>query len=309
MRVHRGVDDLPSFKNAILTIGTFDGVHCGHQSIIKRINQMADGLNGESVILTFHPHPRLVINPDDRSLKLINTLEEKIKLLERYGINNLVIATFSKAFSQYSAEAYVREFLWEKFRPRKVVIGYDHHFGNNREGNISLLRQMGEELGFEVEEIEKQVVEDIGVSSTKIRKALQNGEIVTAKQLLGHPFSFSGKVVEGASRGKELGFPTANILVEDQNKLIPGNGVYAVKPIIKGHAYQGMLNIGQRPTFNGSSRSIEVNVFDFDENLYGTVIDIELVEKIRDEKKFDSANDLVEQLKNDREKSQSILTN
>ena len=309
MKVFRGVDDLPAFKNGILTIGTFDGVHCGHQTIINRINDIEEKYDGESIILTFHPHPRLVLNPNDTSLKLINTLDEKIELLDHYGIDNLVIAPFSKEFAESSAESYVRDFLWEKFRPKRVVIGYNHHFGNNREGNIGLLENIGDELGFGVEEIEKQIVDHLGVSSTKIRNAITNGEIETANHLLGHYFSFAGKVIKGDNRGKTLGFPTANVLVEDANKLIPGNGVYAVQATIDKQQYGAMLNIGQKPTFNGTSRSIEAHIFDFDDDIYGTVIDIELVEKIRDEKKFESADDLVVQLKDDQVKAQSILSN
>lgn len=309
MKVFRDITNLPAFNNGVVTIGTFDGVHTGHQEIIKRINQSAQNIEGESIILTFHPHPRLVLHPEDKSLKLINTLDEKIALLDWYGTDNLIIAPFTLEFSQLSAEAYVKEFLWKLIHPGKVVIGYNHHFGNDRAGDIQLIREMGNQLGFEVEEIEKQMVDQIAVSSTKIRNALAEGDIDAANSLLGHNFSMRGKVVEGHRRGQELGFPTANLEIDNPNKLIPANGVFAVRILLGGVEHSGMLNIGFRPTFDGSDQTMEVHIFDFNHDIYGTEIDIEFIAPIRKEMKFDSAEDLIEQLGKDRDVSKKILSN
>ncbi len=307
MRIFHGVDHLPQFRNGALTIGTFDGVHTGHQEIIRRINKAAADMLGESIILTFHPHPRMVLHQDDDNLRLINTLEEKTALLEKYGTDNLIITPFSATFSNMTAEQYVEDFLWKKIRPRKVIIGYDHHFGKNRSGNISLLTEMGKKLGFEVEEIEAQTIENISVSSTKIRKALMAGDVETANILLGHFYSISGKVVSGENIGTSLGFPTANIQVRDQHKLIPANGVYAVRVGLDEQIFKGMMNIGLRPTFNGAHQTIEVHLFDFSKDVYGMEIVIEPVAFIRQEMKFDSSNDLITQLQKDKTASGKIL--
>lgn len=307
MRVCKGVDNLPEFRNGILTIGTFDGVHTGHQEIIRRINQLAADINGENIILTFHPHPRMVLQPDDTSLKLLNTMDEKISLLSKYGVDNLILAPFSKEFSQISAQEYVEDFLWRKIHPRKVVVGYNHEFGRNRSGNIALMREMSRTLGFEVVEIEAQTWENISVSSSKIRNALTAGDLETANSLLGHYYSVTGKVVRGDQRGKKIGYPTANISVRDPQKLIPANGVYAVKVEVDGAAYGGMLNIGLRPTFNGQHETIEAHIFDFAQNVYGTEITVEFVAAIRNEMKFKSAEELTKQLAKDKKTSLKIL--
>lgn len=307
MRVCKGVDNLPEFRNGILTIGTFDGVHAGHQEIIRRINRIALEINGETIVLTFHPHPRMVLQPDDASLKLLNTPDEKIRLLSHYGIDNLILIPFSKEFSRLSAQQYVEDFLWKKIRPRKIVIGYDHRFGNKREGDINLMRTLADKLRFEVVEIEAQMVENISVSSTKIRNALLTGDLETANSLLGRYYSISGKVVRGDQRGTKFGFPTANISVRDPHKLIPASGVYAVRVVVDGEMYGGMLNIGMRPTFNGQHETIEVHIFDFAQNIYGTQINIEFVGSIRKEIKFKSADELVAQLAKDKETSLKIL--
>lgn len=307
MRVFRGVENLPEFKNPVFTTGTFDGVHTGHQEIIRRINKLAADGNGENIILTFHPHPRMVLHQDDGNLKLLNTLEEKINLLSRYGVDNLVVTPFSKEFSQLTAEQYVENFIWKKFHPRKVVMGFNHRFGNHRAGDIQLMAAMGKKLGFEVEEIEAQMVENISVSSTKIRNAVTNGEMETAKALLGHPYTLTGRVVTGEHLGKKLGFPTANLKIEDADKLIPANGVYAVLVRVDETLYGGMLNIGFRPTFNGKKQTIEVNIFDFNEEIYGMHIGVDLVASIRKEMKFNSADGLIQQLKKDKEASLKIL--
>lgn len=307
MRVFKNVDGLPEFKNGVLTIGTFDGVHQGHQQIIKRINQLAAENGGESIILTFHPHPRLVVNPNDTSLKLLNTLEEKIELLERYGVHNLIVAPFSVEFSQLTARQYVEDFLWKNIRPKTVVIGYDHRFGNNREGGIELFRQMAMELGFGVEEIAKQMVDDLAVSSTKVRHALQTGDIAQASNLLGHEYSLQGTVVEGHQMGRQLGFPTANIHLNNPNKLVPAQGVYAIKAKVAGHWYPAMLNIGNNPTFENRAASIEAHLLDFDQDIYGAEIAVAFVERLRDELKFDSAEALIAQMKADEAQSRKIL--
>jgi len=307
MRVFRGIENLPEFKNPVFTTGTFDGVHTGHQVIIRRLNQLAANSNGENIILTFHPHPRMVLHKDDSNLKLLNTLEEKTSLLSKYGVDNLVVTPFSKEFSQLTAEQYVEDFIWKKFYPRKVVMGFNHRFGNNRTGDIELMTAMGKKLGFEVEEIEAQMVENISVSSTKIRNALTGGEIETANSLLGHPYTLTGKVVTGEHLGKKLGFPTANLKIEDADKLIPANGVYAVIVKVDETNFGGMLNIGFRPTFNGKKQTIEVHIFDFNEEVYGMNIGVDLVASIRKEMKFNSVDELIHQLKKDKEFSLKIL--
>ncbi|MDZ4846537.1 MAG: bifunctional riboflavin kinase/FAD synthetase [Chitinophagales bacterium] len=307
MRVFRGIENLPEFKNPVFTTGTFDGVHTGHQVIIRRLNQLAANSNGENIILTFHPHPRMVLHKDDSNLKLLNTLEEKTSLLSKYGVDNLVVTPFSKEFSQLTAEQYVEDFIWKKFYPRKVVMGFNHRFGNNRTGDIELMTAMGKKLGFEVEEIEAQMVENISVSSTKIRNALTGGEIETANSLLGHPYTLTGKVVTGEHLGKKLGFPTANLKIEDADKLIPANGVYAVIVKVDETNFGGMLNIGFRPTFNGKKQTIEVHIFDFNEEVYGMNIGVDLVASIRKEMKFNSVDELIQQLKKDKEFSLKIL--
>lgn len=308
MRVLTNVNELPAFRNGVLTIGTFDGVHQGHQEIINHIKSTADEIGGESIILTFHPHPRLVINPNDTSLKLITTLEEKIDLLAHYGVDNLIVAPFSKAFSQISAEAYVKDFLWKNIHPKVVVIGYDHRFGNNREGGIELLQQMAPDLGFEVQEIEKQTVDNIDVSSTKVRNALLQGDIAKANTLLGHLFSVQGTVVKGAQRGRLLGYPTANIDLGNANKLVPKTGVYTVRVHHNGTILGGMMSIGFNPTFNGQEQTIEVYIFDFDQDIYGQQIKVEFLAYLRPEAKFENVEALIEQMHQDGIESKKILT-
>lgn len=307
MRVFRNVDGLPEFKNGVLTIGTFDGVHQGHQQILKRINQLAAEQGGESIILTFHPHPRLVVNPHDTSLKLLNTLEEKIALMEHYGVDNLIVAPFSVEFSQLTARQYVEDFLWKNIRPKTVVIGYDHRFGNNREGGLELFLQLGEELGFEVEEIAKQMVDDLAVSSTKVRNALQAGDVAQANNLLGHEYSLHGTVVEGHQMGRQLGFPTANIHPNNPNKLIPAQGVYAVRVKLEGELYPAMLNIGNNPTFENRTGTIEAHLFDFDRDIYGMELDVYFVQRLRDELKFDGKDSLIAQMQEDEKVSRKLL--
>lgn len=307
MRVHREINALPAFNNGVLTIGTFDGVHRGHQQIIKRVNQLARNNGGESILLTFHPHPRLVIKPDDTSLKLINTLEEKIDLLEQYGLDNLIITPFSREFSSQPPEDYITKFLWEKIRPHTIVIGYDHRFGKNRAGDIELMREYGQQLGFQVEEIEKQLVDDLAVSSTKVRNALQAGNIEQATSFLGHGFSMEGIVVKGDKIGSDIGFPTANIFTDNPNKLIPDDGVYAVQVEVQGEQHDGMLYIGPRPTLPNSSHRIEVNIFNFNKDIYGDKIRLHFISRIRGDEKFESMDAMAQQLQRDKEETIRVL--
>lgn len=307
MRLFRTVNDLPEFKHGVLTIGTFDGVHQGHQQIIERINEKAKASNGESILLTFHPHPRLVINPNDTSLKLLNTLNEKIALLEQYGVDNLIIAPFSKEFSQLTAEQYVNDFLLGQIRPSEIVIGYDHKFGNDRRGDIDLLRSIAEPKGVKVEEISKQTVDDIAVSSTKVRKALQGREIEKANSLLGHEYVLHGKVVHGKKNGRKIGYPTANIDTGNPNKLIPANGVYVVRVEVDGQKLGGMLSVGTNPTFEGTEQTVEVHIFDMNSDIYGKDIAVTFIASIREEKKYDSVDALVEQMKEDERISRKML--
>lgn len=299
MRVFRDLNNLPVFKNSVLTIGTFDGVHKGHQKLIERINIQAKENDGESIIVTFHPHPRIVINPEDKSLRLLNTIEEKISLLETYGVDNLVIVPFSRDFSEQSAEEYISNFLVKNFQPKNIVIGYDHKFGKNRSGDFHLLEKMKEQYGYSMEEISKETLDDIGISSSKIRNSLQQGEIKLANELLGHNYTLTGTVVRGMQNGRKLGFPTANIQVNDEYKLIPKTGIYVVRVHVANETHKGMLSIGYNPTFEGKEQTIEVNILDFDKDIYGSSLTLEFIDFIRNEKKFDSIEALIEEIKND----------
>lgn len=312
MRVFRDLHNLPAFKNSVITIGTFDGVHKGHQKLIERINFQAKQTNGESIIITFHPHPRIVINPEDKSLRLLNTIEEKILLLEKYGVDNLVIVPFSRNFSEQEAEDYIENFLVKNFHPKSIVIGYDHKFGKNRSGDYHLLEKMKSEFNYKMEEISKETLDDIGISSTKIRTALQTSEIKLANELLGHNYTLTGTVVRGLQNGRKLGFPTANIQVNDEYKLIPKTGIYAVRVHVSdtekvSDTKAGMLSIGYNPTFEGKEQTIEVNILDFAQDIYGNTLTLEFIDYIRDEKKFDSLDTLIAEMKNDEKVTKEIL--
>ncbi|MBK8658170.1 MAG: bifunctional riboflavin kinase/FAD synthetase [Bacteroidetes bacterium] len=308
MNVYSHLDSLPAFKNSVITIGTFDGVHLGHQKIISRLNALSEKWSGESIIITFHPHPRLVINPQDSSLRLLNTIDEKIALLEKYGIQNVVVVPFSRDFSEQPAEDYIRKFLVRNFNPIMVVIGYDHKFGKNRTGDYHLLESMKQELNYELEEITKETLDDIAISSTKIRQSLQNGDVTLANELLGYPYTITGTVVRGYQRGRELGYPTANILVNDEFKLIPSTGIYAVKVHVRDAVYNGMLSIGYNPTLSGKTQTVEVNILDFKGDIYGDNITIEMVEYLRGEIKFSSVPELIEAIKKDEEKTRQVFS-
>ncbi len=308
MNIHRDLDTLPEFQNSVITVGTFDGIHKGHQEIIKKLTALAKEIDGESLVVTFHPHPRSIIYPEDDSLKLINTLEETTNILGQYPIDHFIIAPFTKQFSEISAEEYVKTFLVEKFHPKKVAIGYDHHFGNGRNGGIQLLEDLAPSFGYEVEEIPKKVVDDISVSSTKIREAISTGKVEIANSMLGYLFTMKGLVVKGNQIGHSLGFPTANIEIEDSSKIIPSDGVYAIKVMCDGQEYNGMLNIGYRPTFDGSKKTNEVHIFDFTKGIYNKEIRIELVKQIRKEQKFKDTEALRQQLICDKEMVLGILS-
>ncbi|BAV05678.1 riboflavin kinase / FMN adenylyltransferase [Filimonas lacunae] len=315
MQVHKDITNLPAFKNAVITIGTFDGVHTGHQQIIAQLKEEAAKVNGETVIITFHPHPRIVVKHNASAVQLLNSLDEKIALLEAQGVNHLVVVPFNEAFSNLSANDYVHDFLFARFHPHTVIIGYDHHFGKNRQGDYHLMESIGKELGFTVKEIPEQVLNEVAISSTRIREAIAGKDIITANDCLGYPYFFEGRVIEGNRLGRTIGYPTANLKIENESKLIPGNGVYAVTVTIihqithrKSEEYKGMMNIGVRPTVNGSHKTIEVNIFDFNEDIYGHVLQVSVHHYLRGEQKFNGLDALKEQLAKDREQSAQLLS-
>jgi riboflavin kinase/FMN adenylyltransferase len=308
MRVYRNLDTLPPFTRAVITIGTFDGVHLGHQKIISQLLQVSQAVEGESVLITFNPHPRKIIKPAESLLQL-TTMEERIELLKQMGINNLVIVPFTKEFSQQTALQYVENFLVEKFHPHKMIIGYDHKFGNNREGDFILLEQYAAAFHYTVEEIDEQLINDAIISSTKIREALLKGDVKNANAFLGYDYFFKGVVIEGNKLGRKIGYPTANLQMENPDKLVPGNGVYAVTAQLEGETrlLKGMMNIGTRPTVDGSTRMIEVNLFDFHEEIYGRHLTVCLKYYLRSEVKFSGIEALKEQLSKDKEESLKLL--
>lgn len=296
-----------SIKNPIVTTGTFDGVHLGHQKIINRLQEIAKNENGETVLLTFYPHPRMVLFPDDNELKLLNTQAEKIRLLEQYGIQHLIIYPFTKDFSRLTSVEFVRNILVNSIGTKKLVIGYNHHFGRNREGSFEHLKEYSSLYGFEVEEIPAKDIDSIEISSTKIRNALQLGDVSTAHSYLGHFYEINGTVIEGNKLGRTIGYPTANIQINDKYKLIPGDGIYAVKVKHNGKEYGGMLSIGNNPTIKDKGRSIEVNIFNFDKEIYSEEISIYFVKRLRSEIKFDGLDGLTAQLALDKINSLEAL--
>lgn len=308
MRIYEGIDELGPFNNPVVTSGTFDGVHLGHQKILKRIRNIADELNGETVLITFWPHPRLVLYPKEHKLMLLSTFEEKAKLLREAGIDHLVSIPFTKEFSELSSEKFIQKILIDKIQTRKLVIGYDHRFGKNREGSFEYLKEHIDQYPFKLEEIAREDVDRVGVSSTKIRHALQEGKVAIANGYLGRSYELNGIIIKGQQLGRSIGFPTANIHIPNDYKLIPCDGAYAVQVNVEGDQYQGMLNIGYRPTIDGNSRSIEVNLFDFEGDLYDKRVSVQIIEYLRPESKFQGLEQLKQQLKADREKAISILT-
>jgi len=330
MQVHRDITNLPFFKNAVITIGTFDGVHTGHLQIIQQIKKEAERIEGESVIITFHPHPRIIINASqekNEGVKLLNTLQEKIELLEQQNIDHVVIVPFTAAFSEQTAEEYITNFLAATFHPHTIIIGYDHRFGKHRQGDYKLLELYQSQHNFRVIEIPEHVLHHITISSTRIRQALEKSDIATANEYLGYSYFFEGKIVDGDKIGRTLGYPTANIEITDKNKLIPGNGIYAVEvsianemdvqnsldngEIVRGTSgtkhLKGMMSIGFRPTVGGTKRVIEVNIFDFDHSIYGKTIRVYVKHFLRQEINFDGLEALKDQMALDKKESLLLL--
>jgi riboflavin kinase/FMN adenylyltransferase len=306
MQVHRSIDLLPSFRNAVVTIGTFDGVHLGHQKIINALIQEAKTIGGESVIITFDPHPRKIVNGAD-DLQLINTLDEKIGLLQQKEIDHLVIVPFTEAFSEQPAELYIKDFLIKLFQPHSIIIGYDHHFGKGRKGNYRLLEEKATIYNYRLIEIPKHVLDEISISSTKIREALIHSRVETANKLLGYDFFFEGIVIEGAKLGRQLGYPTANLKYTSYDKIHLGDGVYAVYVSVEGHLKKGMMSIGTRPTFNDGGTSVEVNIFDFNEDIYGRKLKVIVKNFLRPQEKYNDIETLKAQIDMDKKESLKLL--
>ncbi len=310
MKVFQNLEGLPIFRNAVITIGSFDGVHTGHSKILDKVKQLAQDTDGESIVITFHPHPRHVIFPDDDSLKLLNTVEEKANLLKEKGIDHIVVVPFSKAFAQQSPETYIQDFLIKNFNPSHIVIGYDHRFGKNRAGNIDYLKKFEVSGGFKVVEIQKQEVEDITVSSTKIRKAISKGDLKIANNLLRYNYALTGTVERGQGLGRQLGYPTANLKVLDKHKLIPCIGIYAVYAHHQNTRYEGMLYIGNRPTIEGvDNLVIEVNIFDFDKDIYDESLKIEFLEFLRGDAQFENLDALKAAIAADKISAEATFSN
>lgn len=297
MNIYHSIHDFSTSKKTIITLGTFDGVHLGHKKIIERLLQ-SSSQDEESLVLTFFPHPRMVLQ-EASDIKLLNTIEERSHLLEKAGLQNLIIHPFDQAFSRLTAEEFVKNILVDIFNIKKIIIGHDHRFGRNRTANIDDLIVFGQEYGFEVEQISAQEIDEVSISSTKIRNALHEGKILLANEYLGYPYFFTGTVVHGKKLGRTIGFPTANLEIEENYKLIPAYGVYAVECMVENQNVNGMLNIGIKPTFEGESASIEVHLLDFDGDLYDKKIKVALRKHIREEQKFSSVEDLKSQLKKD----------
>lgn len=328
MQVHRNIEQLPVFNNAVITIGTFDGVHNGHQRIIEQLKKEAAAVDGETVIITFHPHPRMVVREGQSPVAILTTLEEKIQLLRQQGVDHLVVVPFNESFASQPAEDYINSFLVARFKPHTIIIGYDHRFGRNRAGDYRMLEDFGQKLGFAVKEIPAQVLDDVTISSTRIREALLRGDINTADTCLGYDYHFEGLVVDGNKLGRTLGYPTANLHIQDADKLVPGNGIYAVRAEIVNREtvivddgevdnnvqspianlqYKGMMSIGVRPTIGVSERTIEVNIFDFNENIYGKTLRVYVKKYLRPELKFNSLEELTDALAQDKINSLKVL--
>jgi riboflavin kinase/FMN adenylyltransferase len=300
MKIYHHIDEFKPVNGAVVTIGTFDGVHQGHRKIIAGITELAKATGGESVILTFFPHPRMILHPEDQSIKLITTIDEKAGLLEQLGVDHLIITPFSRDFSNQTPEEYIKHVLVEKIGTRKIVIGYDHRFGKDRSGGLEDLQRLAPVYGFDVLEIPEQDINDVAVSSTRIRTALLAGDIATANAFLSYPFFLTGKVIRGDQIGRQIGYPTANIQPHESYKLIPGDGIFAVNVGTDDGVYKGMAYIGQRPTVNGISRNIEVNLFDFDREIYNQHVRMEFLQYIRGDAKFNSLDELKHQLAQDK---------
>ncbi|GAA6765860.1 bifunctional riboflavin kinase/FAD synthetase [Flavobacterium johnsoniae] len=307
MKLFHSINDFHTTKKTILTLGTFDGVHIGHKKILERITENTENGKYESLVLTFFPHPRMVLQ-EKSEIKLLNTISEKTKLLEATGIENLVIHPFNESFSRLTAEEFVHSILVDQFHIQKIIIGHDHRFGRNRTANIDNLIAFGIEYGFEVEQISAEEIQDVSVSSTKIRKALTEGNMILANEYLGYDYFLTGEIVQGKQLGRTIGFPTANIQIEEEYKLIPKNGVYVVRALIDEKEVFGMMNIGFNPTVNGQKQTIEVNLFDFDADIYGKKIEVSLLQYLRDEQKFGSIDLLKAQLNQDKQNALAFVS-
>lgn len=306
LKIFTNLDNYKSTNKTFVTIGTFDGVHIGHQKVIKKLINSAKKNKTSSVLLTFFPHPRMVLQKD-LDIKLINTIEERTILLEKLGLDILVIHPFSEEFANLSALDFVEKVLVNNLNISKLVIGYDHHFGKNREGNFEQLQNYGRTYNFKVKEISQQDISNIAVSSTKIRNAIENGEIAKANTYLGYNFMLTGEVVKGKNLGEKIGFPTANLCIKESYKLLPKTGAYIVKSHIDNKTVFGMMNIGFRPTISGTNQTIEIHFFDFNEDLYTKIIQIDVLSFLRDEQKFESIEALKTQLENDKQKSLNFI--
>ena len=302
MQVHRSIDNLPAFSNAVITIGTFDGVHEGHKKIIDALIREARSVQGEAIIVTFHPHPRKIVNPNEH-LQLINTLAEKIELLKKTGIDHLVIVPFNEQFASQTAQEYIDHFLISKFHPHTIIIGYDHHFGKGRKGNFMLLAEKADHYNYRLLEIPKYILQEIAVSSTQIRNALLESDVERANQLLGYHFFFEGVVITGDQLGRTLGYPTANLEYTDPDKIHLGHGVYAAYAELDNLVYKGMLSIGNRPTLKNSNERVEINIFDFNKEIYGETIRVIVKKYLRAQEKYNSLEELQKQLAMDKENS------
>ena len=307
LKIFNSIKSFNAAKPTIVTIGTFDGVHLGHRKILEQITKSAHDLNCESLVLTFFPHPRMVLQ-EDTEMKQLNTLDEKIELLDNLGIDNLVVHPFDKEFSRLTAEEFVKEVLVDVFKIKKIIIGHDHRFGRNRTANIDDLINYGEAYGFEVEQISAEEINEVSISSTKIRNALLDGNIELATTYLGYNYSLTGIISEGKQLGRTIGYPTANIKIEESYKLIPLNGVYIAKSILKGKTVFGMMNVGTRPTVDGTSQTIEINFFDFKQDLYGQKITVSLLHRMRSEQKFESVEALKIQLGIDKVMAENYIS-
>jgi riboflavin kinase/FMN adenylyltransferase len=307
MKVYHNIDDFVRLNNAVVTIGTFDGVHTGHRKIISDLKNLAVETGGETVLLTFFPHPRMILHPEDESIKMINTINEKAEMLEELGIDHLIITPFSRDFSNQTAEEYIRDVLVNKIGTKKIVIGYDHRFGKDRQGGLEDLQRLGPVYGFEVVEIPEQDIYEVAISSTRVREALLNGAIELANTFLSYPFFITGTVIRGDQLGRTIGYPTANIVIEEKYKLTPLDGIFAVKVKTGDMVYKGMAYIGSRPTVNGHTHNIEVNIFDFDKEIYNQQIRMEFYNFVRNDMKFDSLDELKEQIRKDKLDVEALL--
>lgn len=307
LTIYQNIQDFPFEKNSVITLGSFDGLHYGHRLIIDSVISEAERMSSSSVLITFNPHPREVIQKSGSTFKLLTTLTEKIEILQKTKLNKVLIIPFTREFSLVTAEKFIENYLLDKIGVKKVIIGHDHMFGHNRGGSVTVLHDYGKRFGFDVEVIEAQQINGVVVSSTKIREALEEGNIAFANMLLGRSYSLIGMVKRGDGVGHQIGFPTANIHIDHPKKLIPKDGVYVVRFFVSGTEYYGMCNIGFRPTFNGMDHRIEIHIFDFNQDIYGSDVTVSFIHRLRDEMKFNSKNDLIEQLKKDKEASQKII--